>query len=88
MPLLYHEPNQLLYCFLCRNLLGCSKYLSKLRNMEMPEVPEQLYGIKVCVCKVSEVLSSCPFACFSWNVVAFIPRIIYNHGQEQRIESP
>ena len=36
---------------LCRNLLGCKKYLSKLRNMEMPEVLEHLYGIKVCVCK-------------------------------------
>ena len=36
---------------LCRNLLGCSKYLSRLRDMEMPEVLEQLYGIKVCVCK-------------------------------------
>ena len=36
---------------LCRNLLGCRKYLSKLRDMEMPEVLELLYGIKVCVCK-------------------------------------
>ena len=37
---------------LCRNLLGCKKYLSKLRDKEMPEILEQLYGIKVCVCKV------------------------------------
>lgn len=36
---------------LCRNLLGCKKYLSKLRDMEMPEILEHLYGIKVCVCK-------------------------------------
>ena len=36
---------------LCRNLLGCKKYLSKLRDMEKPEILEHLYGIKVCVCK-------------------------------------
>ena len=36
---------------LCRNLLGCQKYLSKLREMEMPEMLEHLYGIKICVCK-------------------------------------
>ena len=36
---------------LCRNLLGCKNYLSKLRDMEMPEILEHLYGIKVCVCK-------------------------------------
>lgn len=36
---------------LCRNLLGCQKYLSKLREMEMPEILDQLYGIKICVCK-------------------------------------
>lgn len=36
---------------LCRNLLGCKKYLSKLRDMEMPEILEHLYGIKVFVCK-------------------------------------
>lgn len=34
------------------NLLGCQKYLSKLRDKEMPEILEQIYGIKVCVCKV------------------------------------
>ena len=33
------------------DLLGCKKYLSKLRDMEMPEILEHLYGIKVCVCK-------------------------------------
>ena len=36
---------------LCRNLLGCQKYLSKLREMEIPEMLEHLYGIKVCICK-------------------------------------
>lgn len=36
---------------LCRNLLGCKKYLSKLRDKEMPEKLEILYGIKVCICK-------------------------------------
>ena len=36
---------------LCRNLLGCKKYLSKLRAKEMPEILKQLYGINICVCK-------------------------------------
>lgn len=36
---------------LCRNLLGCRKYLSKLRDMKMPDILEHLYGIKVCVCR-------------------------------------
>ena len=36
---------------LCRNLLGCQKYLSKLREMKMPEMLEHLYGIKACICK-------------------------------------
>ena len=36
---------------LCRNLLGCRQYLSKLRDMAMPEILEHLYGIKVSVCK-------------------------------------
>ena len=45
----YRTKNQKLT--LCRNLLGCKKYLSKLRDMEMPEILEHLYGIKVCVCK-------------------------------------
>ena len=36
---------------LCRNLLGCRKYLSKLRDMEMPEILEYLYGIRICICK-------------------------------------
>ena len=36
---------------LCRNLLGCKKYLSKLRGKEMPEILKQLYGINICVCQ-------------------------------------
>lgn len=36
---------------LCRNLLGCRKYLSKLRGREMPEILEKLYGINICICK-------------------------------------
>ena len=36
---------------LCRNLLGCRKYLSQLRELDMPEVLNLLYGIKVYVCK-------------------------------------
>lgn len=36
---------------LCRNLLSCKKYLSRLRDKEMPEKLEILYGIKICVCK-------------------------------------
>lgn len=35
---------------LCRNLLGCKKYLSRLRDKEMPEKLEILYGIKICIC--------------------------------------
>ena len=35
---------------LCRNLLGCKKYLSKLRDKEMPEILKQLYGINIYVC--------------------------------------
>ena len=36
---------------LCRNLLGCKQYLSKLKDMEAPQMIETLYGIKVTVCK-------------------------------------
>lgn len=36
---------------LCRNLLGCQKYLSKLRGMELPRILEHLYGINIGVCK-------------------------------------
>lgn len=36
---------------LCRNLLGCQKYLSKLRGKEIPEILKQLYEINICVCK-------------------------------------
>ena len=36
---------------LCRNLLGCKQYLSKLKDMEAPQILETLYGINVTVCK-------------------------------------
>ena len=36
---------------LCRNLLGCKQYLSRLKDMETPQMLEILYGIKVTVCK-------------------------------------
>ena len=36
---------------LCRNLLGCKQYLSRLKDMETPQILETLYGIRVTVCK-------------------------------------
>ena len=36
---------------LCRNLLGCKKYLSKLKDLDTPEILETLYGIKITVCR-------------------------------------
>lgn len=36
---------------LCRNLLGCKQYLSRLKDMETPQILETLYGIKISVCK-------------------------------------
>ena len=36
---------------LCRNLLGCKQYLSRLKDMETPQMLETLYGINVTVCK-------------------------------------
>ena len=36
---------------LCRNLLGCKQYLSKLKDMEALQMLETLYGINVTVCK-------------------------------------
>lgn len=36
---------------LCRNLLGCKQYLSRLKNMETAQILETLYGIKAFVCK-------------------------------------
>ena len=36
---------------LCRNLLGCKQYLSRLKNMEAPQILETLYGIRITVCK-------------------------------------
>lgn len=37
---------------LCRNLLGCKKYISEFRDKEMPEILKHLYGIKICLCKI------------------------------------
>ncbi len=39
------------YLTLCRNLLGCKKYISILKDMEAPQIIETLYGIKLSVCK-------------------------------------
>lgn len=36
---------------LCRNLLGCKKYISRLREMTTPEILEKLYGIDIRHCK-------------------------------------
>lgn len=36
---------------LCRNLLGCQKYLSVMRNMTVPEMLRHLYGIDILICK-------------------------------------
>ena len=36
---------------LCRNLLGCTKYISVLKDLETPQILETLYGIKISVCK-------------------------------------
>ena len=36
---------------MCRNLLGCKKYISILKDMEAPQIIEILYGIKISVCK-------------------------------------
>ena len=39
------------HLILCRNLLGCKKYISILKDMEAPQIIETLYGIKISVCK-------------------------------------
>ena len=36
---------------LCRNLLGCKQYLSRLKDMEAPQMIETFYGINITVCK-------------------------------------
>jgi hypothetical protein len=35
---------------LCRNLLGCKKYLSRLKNLDAPAIIKLLYGKDVCKC--------------------------------------
>lgn len=36
---------------LCRNLLGCKKYISEIKNMSVPEMLKYLWKIDICVCK-------------------------------------
>lgn len=36
---------------LCRNLLGCKKYISEIKNMSVPEMLKHLWKIDICVCK-------------------------------------
>lgn len=36
---------------LCRNLLGCKKYISILKTMDMPHILKHLYGTDICICK-------------------------------------
>lgn len=36
---------------LCRNLLGCQKYISVLRNMTGPEMLKHLWKVDVCLCQ-------------------------------------
>lgn len=35
---------------LCRNLLGCKKYLSRLKTLDAPAIIKLLYGKDVCKC--------------------------------------
>lgn len=37
---------------LCRNLLGCRKYISEIKNMSVPEMLKHLWKIDICVCKI------------------------------------
>lgn len=36
---------------LCRNILGCRVYLSRLQQMQMPQILEHLYGVNICICR-------------------------------------
>lgn len=36
---------------LCRNLLGCKKYLSAMREMTVPEMLKHLWNVDICRCK-------------------------------------
>ncbi len=40
------------HLILCRNLLGCQKYLSRLRGKEIPEILKQLFKIDITKCSV------------------------------------
>lgn len=37
---------------LCRNLLGCKKYISEIKDMSVPEMLKHLWKIDICVCKI------------------------------------
>lgn len=50
---------------ICRNLLGCKKYISELKNMDIPQMLEHLYGINICICKHCGGRMSRPKRCFS-----------------------
>jgi len=36
---------------LCRNLLGCKKYISAMKAMDTAQILQHLYGINICCCK-------------------------------------
>lgn len=36
---------------ICRNLLGCKRYISELKDMDVAEMIKHLYGINICICK-------------------------------------
>lgn len=36
---------------ICRNLLGCKRYVSELKDMDVAEMIKHLYGINICICK-------------------------------------
>ena len=53
----FYDPNAppckaVFWTALCRNLLGCRKYISKLHDKGMPEILKHLYGINIWVCKI------------------------------------
>lgn len=53
---------------MCRNLLGCKKYLSRLKNLDTPAIIRLLYNKDVCKC------ASCGGKIIPLSTNAFIPR--------------
>ena len=49
---------------ICRNLLGCKKYISELKNMDVSQILEHLYGINICICKHCGGRMGKPKICF------------------------